>query len=362
MDDDYGYANARLRAMKSRLLTRTDYAALLDEPNVEAMVAQLTHTVYQTAIEAALVRTSGWECLSQGLRRHLATTLARISNFFSDKPQRLWQILIARYQVFNLKTILRGQALTVPADEILDTIIPMGDLHDADLRRLVQQTSVRAVIDVLATWHHPYAPALLQAMPRYAEQHDLAELDLALDRAHYALAFAQLDDQDDDNGKLVRKILQREIDVTNLLTIIRLSEWGGSAVRLVERYGSNTPIALLLKGGGLATQKLFNLTALPAIDQLVREMHDTAFGTVLSRAQARYNETHALATFEDELETFSMQENLTLFHNDPLTIGIAIAYLTALINETRNLRVIGRGKMAGWTHTEIEKELRLWQN
>jgi len=63
-------------------------------------------------------------------------------------------------------------------------------------------------------------------MPRYAEQHDLAELDWALDRARYALAFTQLDDQDDDNGKLVRKILQREIDVTNLLTVIRLSEMG----------------------------------------------------------------------------------------------------------------------------------------
>jgi len=69
--------------MKSRLLTRTDYAALLDEPNVEAVVAQLTHTVYQPAIEAALVRASGWECLSQGLRRHLATALARITHFLA---------------------------------------------------------------------------------------------------------------------------------------------------------------------------------------------------------------------------------------------------------------------------------------
>ncbi|MBI5030597.1 MAG: V-type ATPase subunit [Chloroflexi bacterium] len=360
MDDDYGYGNARLRAMKSRLLTRNDYATLLDEPNVEAMVAQLTHTAYQPAIEAALVRASGWDCLAQGLRRHLATALARIGNFFSDKPQRLWQILIARYQVFNLKTILRGQALTIPADEILDTIIPMSDLREADLRRLVQQTSVRAVVDVLATWHHPYAPALLQAMPRYAEQRDLADVELALDRARYTLAFTQLDEQDDDNGKLVRKILQREIDVTNLLTVIRLSEWGGSAARLAERYGSNTSAALLLKGGGLATQRLLGLSTLPAFDQVVREMHLTEFGAVLSRAQERYNETHALVTFEDELETFSMQENLALFHNDPLTIGIAIAYLTALVNEIRNLRVIGRGKLAGWTHAEIEKELRLW--
>lgn len=362
MDDEYGYANARLRAMTSRLLTRNEYAALIDEPNVEAIVAQLTHTVYQPAIEAALMRASGWECLAQGLRRHLTTTLARVANFFSGKPQRLWQILVARYQVFNLKTILRGQTLTIPVDDILDTLIPAGDLREADLRRLAQQTSVRAIVDVLATWHHPYAPALLQAMPRYADHRDLAELELALDRARYALAFAELDEQSDDNADLVRTILRREIDVTNLLTFIRLNEWGGSAARLAERFGSNAPAALLLKDGGLATQKLFARRDVPAIEQLVREMHETEFGDVLARAQTRYNETRALVAFEDELEAYSAQKNLAFFRGDPLTIGIPIAYLTALVNEIRNLRVIGRGKIAGWSRDEIQKELRLWQN
>ncbi len=362
MDDEYGYANARLRAMKSRLLTPRDYASLLDEPTVEAVVAYLTHTAYQPAIEAALMRATGWDCLALGLRRHLAMTLARITKFFSGKPQRLWQILIARWQVFNLKTILRGQALTIPADEILDTLIPAGDLHEADLRRLTQQTSVRAVVDVLATWHHPYAPALLEAMPRYAEHRDVAELELALERARYALAFAELDAQDDDNAELVRKILEREIDATNILTVIRLSAWGVSAARLIERYGSNAPAVLWLKGGGWATQKLFALSNIPALDQLVRELHDTEFGAVLARAQARYNETRALGAFEDEIEKYLAQHKLALFHSDPLTIGIAIAYLTALINEIRNLRVIGRGKLAGWSRTEIEKELQLWQS
>lgn len=362
MNDEYGYANARLRAMKSRLLTRTAYAALINEPNVEAIVAQLTHTVYQPAIEAALMRASGWECLAQGLRRHFATTVARITGFFTGTPQRLWQILIARYHVFNLKTVLRGQALTIPVDEILDTVIPTNDLREADLRRLTQQTSVRAMVDVLATWHHPYAPALLQAMPRFAEHRDLAELELALNRAHYTLAFAELDNQHDVNTELVRQILQREIDVTNMLTGLRLSAWGGSAARLMERYGSNTPAMFLLKEGGAATRKLFAMREIPAIDQLVRDLHDTEFGVALARAQSRYTETRALVAFEDELESYATRKNLEFFHKDPLTIGIAIGYLMALVNEMRNLRVIGRGKAVGWTRDEIERELRLWQN
>ncbi len=362
MDDAYDYANARLRAMKSRLLTRSDYAALLDEPTIEGVIARLTQTAYQPSIEAALITTTGWECVSLGLRRHFAETLARITRFFEGAPQRLWKILIGHWEAFNVKTILRGQALTIPADEILDILIPAGDLGEPDLRRLTQQTSVRATVDLLATWNHPYARALLEALPRYAEHRDLALLELALDRARYVAAFKELAQVEDSDANVVKQALRGEIDATNLLTVIRLSEWGSSAARFAERYGTRAPAALLLRGGSRMTDKLLAYQDIPALDQLMREMHDTDFGDALTRGQARYNETHTLTAFEDEIEAHLTRKHLALFYRDPLSIAIAAAYLTALVNEIRNLRVIGRGKAAGWQREQIEKELRLWQN
>ena len=361
MDNGYEYANARLRAMKSRLLTRADYAELLDEPTIEAVIARLTRTIYQPEIEAALIKTVGWECLSEGLRRHLAQTLARITKFFDGAPLRLWQMLIARWQVFNVKTILRGQAHHVAASEMLDALILAGDLKESDYSRLAQQTSVRATVDLLATWHHPFARPLLEAMPRYAERGDLAELELALDRARYALAFKQLANIDDENAEMVRATLDAEIDAVNLLTVIRLSEWGGGA-RLSQRYGSAAPAPLLIKGGRSVSQKLFAHKEVPAIDALVRELSDSEFRDALAHGLARYAETKSVGAFEDEIDAQLARQNLACFHRDPLSIGIAIAYLTALVNETRNLRVIGRGKDAGWKRAEIEKELRLWQS
>ncbi len=361
MDSDYGYANARLRAMKSRLLTRSDYAELLDEPSIEDVIAQLTHTVYQPEIEAALVKTVGWECLSEGLRRHLANTLARITKFFDDTPLRLWQMLIARWEVFNLKTILRGQAHHIAASEILDVLIPAGELKESDYSRLAQQTSVRATVDLLATWNDPYAQPLREALSRYTGRGDLAELELALDRARYESAFKQLADLEDENADTVRKTLMTEIDAANILTVIRVSERGGSA-RLEKRYGSVVPAALLIKGGGSASQKLFAHKDVPAIDALVRELSDTHFGDALARGMVRHAEKKSVGVFEDEVDAKLMQQNIALFRRDPLSIGIAIAYLTALVNEVRNLRVIGRGKDVGWKREEIEKELRLWQS
>ncbi len=361
MEDEYGYANARLRAMKSRLLKRNEYAELLDERTVEDVVARLAHSVYQPEIEAALVKASGWECLSEALRRHLANTLARITRFFSDTPQRLWNILISRWLVFNLKTILRGQAHSVAAAEILDALVPAGDLQESDYSRLVQQPSVRATVDLLATWSHAYARPLLEAMPQYASSGDLAELELALDRARYGKALDELAQIEDDNAQVVRSMLQDEIDVTNILVVIRLSQWGGANARLTQRYGSAAPAPLFIPGGGLATQHLSAYKQVPALDQIVRDLSATSFSDALARGQARFNDKHMLSAFEDELEAQLERENVARFHHDPLSIGIAIAYLAALVRETRNLRLIGRAKAAGWKRDEIEKELR-WQN
>jgi V/A-type H+-transporting ATPase subunit C len=360
MAGDYDYANARLRAMKSRLLARGDYAALLDESTVEGVVAWLTHTTYQAAVEAALMRASGWECLSQALRRHLASALSRVTGYFADEPKRLWRILIGRWEVFNVKTILRGLALAIPADEILGSLVPTGELGESDLNRLAAQTSVRATVDLLATWNHVFGPPLVSAMPRYAESQDLAELELSLDRARYALAFKALREMGDTNAEMVRGCLVRQIDAANILTVLRLSEWGNSALRLSERFGSSAPAALLLKGSGVPTQRLRAYEQVPAVDQIVRDMDGTEFHAPLERGHARYSDRRSLTVFEDEIEAHLARKDIARFEGDSLTIGIAIAYLAALINEIRNLRMIGRGIAAGWPRRDIERELWLW--
>lgn len=362
MENDYAYVNARLRAMKSRLLSRSAYAELLNEPTVEDVVAYLTHTVYQPAMEAALIKSSGWECLSEGVRQHLGQTLGKITGFFGRRSQ-LWGILIGRWQVFNLKTILRGQANNVPADEVLSALVPVGDLQESDFSRLVQQTSVRATVDLLATWSNPFARPLLEAMPRYAEDRDLSDLELALERARYHVAFKQLAAMDDDDSvDQVRKILREEIDATNVLTLLRLSGTGVTGARFAQRYGTSAPEAVLIKGDGLATQRLMAYGEIPTVEQLVRDLRSTEFGDALARAQVRYDEKHSLSIFEDEIEGQVARRHYGFFRRDPLSIGIAVAYLAAIVTEVRNLRVIGRGKAAGWKREDIEKELRLWQS
>ncbi len=197
-------------------------------------------------------------------------------------------------------------------------------------------------------------------MPRYADTKNIAELELALDRARFEKAFEELSELDEANAEQVREVLNAEIDATNLMTVRRLSAAGIGGERLLRAYGSTAPAPLLLASHGLVTVRLLQYNEVPTLEQLVRDLRSSAFGLALEHGQARYHETKSLAAFEDEIEKLLLDQQVAFFHRDPLSIGVAIAYLAALANEVRNLRVIGRGKAAGWKRDEIEKELRLW--
>ena len=60
---DFDYGNARLRAMKSRLLSRSALEALAETETIKGLILALAKTPYERSIEAALVRSSGMESI-----------------------------------------------------------------------------------------------------------------------------------------------------------------------------------------------------------------------------------------------------------------------------------------------------------
>mgnify|MGYP001559071884 CR=1 FL=1 len=78
---DFDYGNARLRAMKSRLLSRRTLESLAEAASVQGLITALTNTAYREAVEAALARSTvelaGMDCLAEALRNDLGATVGR---------------------------------------------------------------------------------------------------------------------------------------------------------------------------------------------------------------------------------------------------------------------------------------------
>jgi V/A-type H+-transporting ATPase subunit C len=184
---DLDYGNARLRAMKSRLLSRRTLQELAEAGSVQGLITGLTNTAYREAVEAALVRLSSLECLAEALRNDLIATVGKARAFYSGPAGELAALVFRRYDLHNVKTVLRGLTGHVPASEILANTLPIGELRPADLAELTRMENWHAAIDLLATWRLALARPLLELRAARRGRNggaDLFEMEVALDRWH----------------------------------------------------------------------------------------------------------------------------------------------------------------------------------
>ena len=117
---DYGYINARMRGMKSRLLSHRALDDLILKPDLESLIADLENTPYREDIIEAKGRSSGILCIETALRQNFIKTFRKIQDLARQEEEAKQYIVIFlhRWDVQNIKTILRGKNIHATAEEI----------------------------------------------------------------------------------------------------------------------------------------------------------------------------------------------------------------------------------------------------
>ncbi|MBI3763580.1 MAG: V-type ATPase subunit [Chloroflexi bacterium] len=358
---DFDYANARLRAMKSRLLSRRAVEDLTEAGSVPGLITALTNTPYREAVEAALVRLTGVECIAEALRNDLVATVGKARSFFpaTGPAGALASVVLRAYDVHNVKAVLRGLARQVPASEILASTLPVGELRAAELAELARAANWRAAIDLLATWRVPLArPLLALRAGRREATLEPAMLELALDRWYFAAALESARESDEDTGPLV-EALTLEADVTNILTALRLVGAADAPAALRDRFGADGVTALFVGPGHVSFATLTQAARQASLADAVNVLHATVYGPTLSGAMEGYSSTGRLSVFERALSRQKLKHHATALVRDPLGIGVLLGYVALKTNEVANLRAIVQGFMLGEKPERIRAEFMI---
>ena len=344
---DHGYANARIRAMKSRLLDKSFFEGLLGTKNVTEVIVALEQTVYGREIHEEVLRSGGPTGVEEGLRRNTAETLQKILKILSPGARELIGTLVGRWDIQNLKTILRGKHIGATVEEIVTSLAPAGIIPEATLRELAKQPDVRGAIDLMATWSIPYARPLTANFGDYQHQYHLQILEFALDEFYYRSVLAKLNAGSLDTG-LVREVIKREIDFTNIMTLLRLTK---------EEVGPEEKERYLVDGGKLDLKFLKKLALEQDIDDLIAVLKKTAYGPVLEEGWQLLLKTGDFSIIERRLEDYILKKTTDLFRADPLSIALVIAYIWAKLNEVVNLRIVVRGIEVAMPEERIRQAL-----
>jgi V/A-type H+-transporting ATPase subunit C len=349
---DWGYTNARMRGMKSRLLDPHTLDNLVLQPDIESLISELQKTTYREDLIEAQGKYSGMSCIDHALRNNFVRTFRKILDFSKEKEAWLYiSIFLHRWDVQNIKTILRGKNIHVTNEEIIDCLIPAGELDEVTLTELVRQPDMKAVIDLLATWRIPYATPLTVAFPEFVKTGDLGRLECALDRYYYENALFAVKARSSNNA-IIRNIISLEIDVVNIKTALRM---------IRDRVEPEEARKFLLFGGLELDAKFFDkkldrFLSLTTIEDALAMLANTRYrflsGTPESALRAQ-----KISVIEKQLERYLIQQGVRSFMGDPLSVASLIGYFWAKYNEITNIRVISRCKTADFPVENLREEL-----
>ncbi|WP_447976661.1 V-type ATPase subunit [Candidatus Nitrospira bockiana] len=340
--------------MEGRLLNRGQYESLLGCATFDGLVEVLKSSPYARPLEHALTGYDPTQLagtvvrIDEALRRDLAQNLGMLRRFFSDRSRELITTLFLRWDVYNLKTVLRGRRAAAPVEDIVLTTFPIGILDDIALGELARVPTMQAVADLLETWRLPLARPVRTGLNQLGETDTLEPLESELDRFAVMHTSRSIADGD-DNDRAVRDYFRFLVDKSNLLTALRYLAEPGALSRM-EAGGH------FLKGGGRFTRSEFETVvgARDLRDGLAR-LAATPYGWLADAFPDR--DVIALPLVERQLDGAAMHKAVGLSRPDPLGIGLTISYIERKINEVRNIRMILRGKAVGMQNDHIEEWL-----
>lgn len=345
---DYGYVNARVRGMRSYLLGKGFFDKLVEAEDFDTMHGLLEQTVYRREINEAVLLDPEKPDYDYALNMNLVAVLERVYDSTGGQARQLTGQLLSRYDLENVKAILRGKQGGATTGEIMNLMIPVGSLDLEDLEEIARQKELGSAIAEMERKRIRFAKPLESALPAYRKKdHDLSVLELALDKFHFSDNLENLAGKKDDNSKMVRQMFIAEIDMRNISTLVRIR-----GIKLKDSEATD----LMIGGGSLSVDQFLSLHRLGDIGRIVSEYPDPRYRRVLERAFAEYQELDVVA-FDRELERELVREAVGMSNVDVLGIGVIIGYIWAKKNEIVNLRIVFKGKAMDQPQAEIKKDL-----
>jgi len=347
---DLFYLDTRLHAMRAQLLSRREVETILALPDLSSIAAALRETPYGPFIDSTGGEVPEAARIEEALRRNVSQTLARLLAIASGDCAEAVRLVLGRWEVQAVKTILRGIVSGASPAEILSSLVPTGLHDDAALEEMCRQADPRALAELMVTWREPWGPPLLRALPSFREPRDLAILESALDRCWFEQAASRLREirpspPGADSGDALSLFVSLSVDTINLMTVLKEVE-----DRIVPLNRDRN----LLPGGRIFDEgALDRVRASPTLAEALKEAGRSLFLQPLAALPAPAEGVPFLAVVERQLDRVLLRASRYLARVDPLGWGPLVSFLLDKLREVRNLRMIVRARLVDLPEAEL---------
>lgn len=319
----YAYINARVMAMKSKLLPKETYAKLmnLSIPEIARFIGE---TEYKSEVDELARKYDGIDLVEYALSSNLAKTYNKLIKISQGEANTLIKAYLRKWDVWNIKTIIRGKLHNIPEEEIIEDLIPAGDLAHEFLLKLAKSSIDEVISSLEGT---PYFELVKDCKEKQCQI-----LEEELDKFYYEKLLESLKEGKSISVKLFEKFIKMEIDIENISSLLRLKKDGIEGKEIFEH---------LLEGGNeLNKEKLNQLSSL-SYKELLKALEQFSYFKALTELNL---EKASIGDIENKLYKYGKEQSLKISRYYPLSILPILGYMQAKKIEVDNIRAIVRGK------------------
>jgi len=342
---NYAYASARVKTRKSFLYPKETYLRLLqmELPEISRFIEE---SRYKQEIDELATKYSGIDLLEYALNLNMAREMNEVLDFCQGEMKILLGAYLMKWDVWNIKSILRGKNYGATEDEIKETFVPAGELRMSTLVDLIHKGSIPDVIEGLNGTK--FYKSLSSSLEDFNKTQTLSRLENNLDKAYYAYLLS-IKMAGTSADELMIIFVKREIDFTNLRTLFRLKRQGLEHEKIMD---------YIVPGGfKLTADDLRKFAQAPSFDEYVNLLKDTPYWPNLSEAVDNYRETRSLNAIEVALNKADVMYAEKISHAYPLSILPILGYTVRKNVEVNNIRTIARGKEVLLSNEVIRNQL-----
>ena len=337
----YPYLSARMRAMKSKLFVKHDYEKMV-RMDLYTLAKFLEEHGYLLPEELGKNEVQVANAIEVAVNQDLERTISKLFLITSGDARKVMLGYAIRFDIENLKTLLRGKLADEPVEKVEQLCICVGLIDRDKLRALYKMDRCEDVVREAGIFR--IDDELREAIEVYEREHKLTALENVLDKKYYRF-LAALAKKAGKEGVLLKKFVMTRIDILNLRTIYRLKRDGFKKDDILKYL---TPFGYRLK-----RKELEYLASAETLEELHQRVRETHYGGIVGEIDI----LESFAELELALEKYFLRFAGTMMHTNPISITPLIAYVIMKEIEARNIKIIARGKEYGFDENFIMENL-----
>jgi V/A-type H+-transporting ATPase subunit C len=247
----------------------------------------------------------------------------------------------ARFEISNVKTLLRSKLTGERPAAVLARLTPMGAFGRLDNQDLAHAEDVGELLRRLEAG--PYAGIVRHARRAFEQNHDPFNLDAALDHGYYEGLIQRAQPLEDTVGAPFRSLMANLIDRINLVWLLRY------------RFNYKLPPAQVyyLLVGSRYSLPGTRLQELAALDSL-----QAVLAALPSALQTQLAGVADIPGVFARMEHAGAEQALRVLRSSAPDIARAFAYLILRERDLRAVRAVLRGRHLGLAEADIRQALR----